>query len=314
MGEPFSRYLERGLQHIAKERNLADEFMPPSARIGDSEARRLGLMIPREKTKGEHIMKALFRRHAVDFEATQWTGHNLDDIRKLVGTRKTLVDEHEIEIFNPIGTYLPGHLYDSETPRPTAELWEDDSHRWRPVYVGEWIVQQDEGWLAITQEWLDVNCIRLDDDMLALIREEEREKTFEEELDNLLNKHSMENDSGTPDFILASYLKGCLDLWNTTVALRANWRGESVELSASQKLREGKHTVPVSIFNGSQRNDIGEAEIKVWPGEAYNGALVTRVMPVFEYDPEDRHKYPPSIILEAPAPSFKEDIDGGRPE
>jgi hypothetical protein len=135
---------------------------------------------------------------------------------------------------------------------------------------------------------------------------------FERELETLINRHSMENDSGTPDFILAAYLQNCLSAFNTAIRQRANWRSESVELPALQKLREGKHTVPVSIFNGSQRNDIGEAEIKVWPGEAYNGALVVRVLPVFEYDPEDRHKYPPETVLEAPASKGVD--DGGRPE
>lgn len=36
-------------------------------------------------------------------------------------------------------------------------------------------------------------------------------ETFERELEDLINKYSMENDSATPDFLLVEYLKSCLD-------------------------------------------------------------------------------------------------------
>ena len=41
--------------------------------------------------------------------------------------------------------------------------------------------------------------------------------TFEKELENLINIHSMENDSDTPDFILAEYLRKCLAAFNVAV-------------------------------------------------------------------------------------------------
>lgn len=49
---------------------------------------------------------------------------------------------------------------------------------------------------------------------------------FEEELRELLNRYSMENDSDTPDFILANYLSRCLDNWNQTMTERENWYAE----------------------------------------------------------------------------------------
>lgn len=106
--------------------------------------------------------------------------------------------------------------------------------------------------------------------------------TFQQELVNLLNRHSMENASGTPDWILAEYVRQCLQTWDLTILMRSNWRGESVDLPALQKLRAGKHTVPITVYDNGRHNEIGEAEIQVWPGEAYNGALVERVVPVFE--------------------------------
>lgn len=54
--------------------------------------------------------------------------------------------------------------------------------------------------------------------------------TFETDLRRLLNKHSQENESGTPDFILAKYMLSSLQAYNTAVVSRAEWRGESVKL------------------------------------------------------------------------------------
>lgn len=46
---------------------------------------------------------------------------------------------------------------------------------------------------------------------------------FGKELEALLNRHSIENDSNTPDFILAEYLRQCLAAWNLAVAAREEW-------------------------------------------------------------------------------------------
>ena len=48
---------------------------------------------------------------------------------------------------------------------------------------------------------------------------------FTEELADLLNRHSMENASGTPDFILARYLTDCLLAWNRSMQEREAWHG-----------------------------------------------------------------------------------------
>ena len=46
---------------------------------------------------------------------------------------------------------------------------------------------------------------------------------FQSELESLINRHSKENDSNTPDFILASYLKDCLENFNKHVVMREGW-------------------------------------------------------------------------------------------
>ena len=51
------------------------------------------------------------------------------------------------------------------------------------------------------------------------------EPTFEQELESLINKHSRENESGTPDFILAKYLEDCLKVFAEATARRDSWYG-----------------------------------------------------------------------------------------
>lgn len=45
---------------------------------------------------------------------------------------------------------------------------------------------------------------------------------FREELQRLLNRHSMENGSDTPDFVLADYLTDCLEAFDRAVRRRSN--------------------------------------------------------------------------------------------
>lgn len=52
-----------------------------------------------------------------------------------------------------------------------------------------------------------------------------RETQFHRELSSLLNRYSKENGSHTPDFLLASYLTGCLHTFNSIVNAREEWYG-----------------------------------------------------------------------------------------
>ena len=54
---------------------------------------------------------------------------------------------------------------------------------------------------------------------------------MEKELAAVLNRHSAENASNTPDFILAQYLLGCLATWNTAVQQREIWYGRDAARS-----------------------------------------------------------------------------------
>lgn len=48
---------------------------------------------------------------------------------------------------------------------------------------------------------------------------------FEKALRDLINAHSAENASNTPDFILAQYLDSCLLAFDTAVQQREAWHG-----------------------------------------------------------------------------------------
>lgn len=53
-------------------------------------------------------------------------------------------------------------------------------------------------------------------------------KRFRQELEEVINKHSMENGSNTPDFILAKYLIECLRAFDRAVGTRDNWINRNV--------------------------------------------------------------------------------------
>ena len=46
---------------------------------------------------------------------------------------------------------------------------------------------------------------------------------FRAELETLINSHSKENGSDTPDFILADYMADCLDAYDRAVTRRMEW-------------------------------------------------------------------------------------------
>ena len=53
----------------------------------------------------------------------------------------------------------------------------------------------------------------------------EEKKDFRKDLETLINQHSRENASNTPDFILAEFLWGCLCQFDSAVIERTKWYG-----------------------------------------------------------------------------------------
>lgn len=71
----------------------------------------------------------------------------------------------------------------------------------------------------------------------------EKEPSFHEELRQLLNRHSKENPSNTPDYILADYLIACLDIFGATLEQRDRWWGQpQLNYSESEKVMYEEET------------------------------------------------------------------------
>ena len=49
--------------------------------------------------------------------------------------------------------------------------------------------------------------------------------TFRQELEHLINRHSVENASNTPDWILADFLEASLKAFDVAVQQRETWYG-----------------------------------------------------------------------------------------
>lgn len=80
----------------------------------------------------------------------------------------------------------------------------------------------------MTQQNDDAKQVRSDDEQDVnpdpTAKPAER-KSLARELANLLNRHSRENASNTPDWVLAEYLVGCLENFETFVNKREKWYG-----------------------------------------------------------------------------------------
>ena len=53
--------------------------------------------------------------------------------------------------------------------------------------------------------------------------------SFRKDLEQLINGYSMENNSHTPDFLLAQYLERCLDAFDEATRARDRWYGVHLE-------------------------------------------------------------------------------------
>lgn len=52
-------------------------------------------------------------------------------------------------------------------------------------------------------------------------------KKFLEELQDLINRFSKENENNTPDFILAQYMENCLNAFTKATNERERWYGKN---------------------------------------------------------------------------------------
>jgi len=55
------------------------------------------------------------------------------------------------------------------------------------------------------------------------------ETKFMKELEEVLNRNSQENNSNTPDFLLAEFLQNCLEAWDRCTKARDEWYSVNLE-------------------------------------------------------------------------------------
>ena len=79
---------------------------------------------------------------------------------------------------------------------------------------------------------------------LALKKFDEEDSGIEfiKALEEVINRHSQENASNTPDYILAQFLESVLAAWNTATQQRETWYGRDARHSSVV----GVNTDPVS--------------------------------------------------------------------
>ena len=58
----------------------------------------------------------------------------------------------------------------------------------------------------------------------------EKINKFRKELEELINRYSLENGSNTPDFMIADYLIKCLEVFDKTVQDREHWYGRGIKV------------------------------------------------------------------------------------
>jgi hypothetical protein len=69
---------------------------------------------------------------------------------------------------------------------------------------------------------------------------------FAKELEQLINKHSMENQSDTPDFILAEFMMNALQSYERAIYQRTSWYGIEVPIQEQKKTEEIQPTSEIS--------------------------------------------------------------------
>jgi hypothetical protein len=161
-----------------------------------------------------------FRKNPVEIEAVQFTGDNVEEIQEFCGTFQW-EDAPGVNVF---------HLYQggAEVNGNVAEVWDKLHDTWVGVKRGQWIIRGLKG-----------EYYPCDDNVFQDSYSEVQNfpaPTFRQELVQLINRHSLENASGTPDFIIASFLENVLTDWNHAIVARCNWRGEGIELPSLERL------------------------------------------------------------------------------
>lgn len=91
---------------------------------------------------------------------------------------------------------------------------------------------------------------------------------FVQELEEIINKCSIENESDTPDFILAAYLRDCLTAFGNAIGKRDDWYGhnltEGIDLvNTSAPTQDKTQDTTECMFWGGYKNQAGYGVIRI---------------------------------------------------
>lgn len=161
---------------------------------------------------------------------------------------------------------LAGQLYDAYCKVVGGKAFNNDPlPTWKDFRADPNKKRQSDGWVVVAE--LAVQALVTAEDLKRMtpeyrvkFLEVKRDLTsfsdmrshgdFRKELEHAINRHSMENGSDTPDFILAEYLAGCLDAFDKALAARTKWYGSNLSTTNTPRTPEPIPAAPVQI--GSQ--------------------------------------------------------------
>lgn len=98
-------------------------------------------------------------------------------------------------------------------------------------------------------------------------------KAFVDKITEVINYHSKENGSDTPDFILAQYLNGCLNNWNKSVKAREKYYSKDRE-ELLDKVEASFYAVPLEYANSVRFFNIASS---VDPDAVYKERQITDI-------------------------------------
>jgi hypothetical protein len=99
--------------------------------------------------------------------------------------------------------------------------------------------------------------------------------TFIKELEELINKHSVENHSNTPDYILAQYITDCLNTFNRVTAARDKWYGINKPGKEVVDNTEAARVWWINLDDLAKFDMMEKYNIKLTDGKLVNRDIVT---------------------------------------
>lgn len=153
----------------------------------------------------------------------------------LLGAREVLGDVANIQ--HAIDLLCDAKQVDRMPCPPEAGTWSKESEHARRLIrkmSGMHFGQGGKEWM---EAWIED----------AGKRQQEAPKTFVQDLAALINRHSLEGASNTPDFILADFLQGALEQWNHSIVERAKWYGGPAEKIRTPDLRFSETGCPTDV-------------------------------------------------------------------